>query len=283
MPSLRAINTLRAMFTAWIVFIGFSTFLTGATARRPPHDQVSASGFDAVELEESGVSTQSIATTSVGAIEGVAARLRKTTSPPTTATVAQTPHINSFEQTAHDEVSATGFDAAPTTPAQEQGSTTTNLDEDGQITLSDIILPHDQTTVQAPAAPVGGGGHGPLPEPETTVLGNDLNSILGGPGSDPPKDTPLQEDPKGAPTPTVGEPGHITATPAATPAPAPLQTLVQEPLPGQGTGHQPPGKEGGDVGKPVTIPVQTIVKPSPVITWERRRSHEEGLLSRIRE
>ncbi|KAL8814364.1 MAG: hypothetical protein Q9223_006404 [Gallowayella weberi] len=256
------------MFTARVVFI---LLLTGATARRPPHSQVSASGFDAVEVEESGVSTQPTPTISVGAVEGPPALLPEPTSSSTATTVVQTLPVNSFQQTAHDQVSATGFEAAPTPPPEEQGSTTNkgHLFSNLPHSQSTVAINNPGSTLQAPVAPVGGGGHGPVPEPETTVLGNDMSLILGGPGTGPPEETPLQEAPKGAPIKTVEEPGPITAAPAATPAPAPVQTPAQELLPSRGIAHQPPGKEGDNAAKPITIPVQpalTIVKASAVIT-----------------
>ncbi|KAI4244118.1 MAG: hypothetical protein L6R40_003102 [Gallowayella cf. fulva] len=276
------------MFTAWqTIFIGLSVILTSATARRPPHEQVTALDF---ESGEPSVSIQPTTTTSVGPIDGVHALILKTTSSPAVASTVQTPHVNSFAQTPHDQISATGFEATSTPLPQEPGCfhTQTQLISN-QYTTTAVIpcganspgsftaintgdkgpfsnIPHSQTTVagndpgsilHASSAPIRGGGHGPLPEPETTVPGNDMSSILGGPGAGPPEETPIQNAPKNAPPKTVGEPGPITATPAASPEPAPVQTPIQEPLPSQAT------------GQPITIPAQpapTIVKSPPVIT-----------------
>ncbi|KAL8947277.1 MAG: hypothetical protein Q9222_006425 [Ikaeria aurantiellina] len=135
------------------------------------------------------------------------------------------------------------------------------------------LVPHSQTSVagnnpstilQAPNRGGGGGrGGNPLPEPETTVPGNDMSSILGGPGGSPPKDSPLPNSPDATPDHTVGEPAPITAAPAISVLPLPVQTPTIMPI--AAPSPQPNGAGGQQISIPIQ-PVPAVTKPSPIIT-----------------
>ncbi|KAL8771063.1 MAG: hypothetical protein Q9209_003482 [Squamulea sp. 1 TL-2023] len=101
-------------------------------------------------------------------------------------------------------MSETGFKVIPTPPPQAPILGTDGKVRHSSITqsLTTVACDNPGPMVQAPEAPVKGGGHGPLPEPETTVYGNDMRSIMVGPRAGPPKDSPpmepiIQDAPKG--------------------------------------------------------------------------------------
>ncbi|KAL8849339.1 MAG: hypothetical protein Q9221_005690 [Calogaya cf. arnoldii] len=236
------------MFTAWrSAFIGLTIFSANAIAYQSPHEETSALGFEPIELKgPSQAPTQPATTKSADPVEQAPSLVTTPTPPPP-------PPEPTSNDAAREVISAN--------PYPNSGNK-----------APPINIPHSQTTVageniesilQAPAAPVGGGGHNPLPEPETTVPGNEMSSLLGGPGAGPPVQPPpegtsLPNVPKDQPGQTFGEPQPITALPAPTIAPAPIQTSNPSP---------PIAQESP--ADPDTVPAQpipTVVKPPPIIT-----------------
>ncbi|KAL8651693.1 MAG: hypothetical protein Q9226_004594 [Calogaya cf. arnoldii] len=236
------------MFMAWrFTLIGLSILFANVIARRPPHEETSALGFEPIELKgPSQAPTQPATTKSADSVEQAPSFVITPTPPPPPP-----------EPTSND--AAKEVNSANTHPNTPNKAPPINTPHSQTIVADENI----ETILQEPAAPVEGGGHNPLPEPETTVPGNAMSSILGGPGAGPPVQSPpegtsLPNVPKDQPGQTVGEPQPITALPAPTIAPAPIQTSNPAPPIAQ----EPPA----DPDTAPAQPIPTVVKPPPIIT-----------------
>ena len=146
-------------------------------------------------------------------------------------------------------------------------------------------VPHPESTVATSGSNIvellGGAGRGgnPLPRPESSMLGNNVGSVLDGPGEQKgglggePTAFPAEGP---APIETQGEPGPITAVPAASPTPAPVQTNHFVPAPSGVFSPNPAragqsSSSGEETSVPPTEPLQPVpspvlVQPPPIIT-----------------